>query len=224
MPPPDVFARRVAAAFLVTALTFLGSPTSALPGGQTQEKAAAAKVAKKIEKARGSAKADKKAREALREFQEEVEEYAELHDKELAKIGGQESVASQKTLADAIAAKRSKAKQGDIFEVEIEPLFRRLIAEQLKGPDTLAAQKAIVEGNPGKEKGEATAPVVVRINGVYPLGAPLSTVPPSVLLTLPELPKCLEYRFVNRDLILLDSVAGLIVDFLPAAAPVLSVK
>ncbi len=33
-----------------------------------------------------------------------------------------------------------------------------------------------------------SVPVVVRVNAEYPLGAPRSTVPPSVLLTLPPLP------------------------------------
>ena len=59
---------------------------------------------------------------------------------------------------------------------------------------------------------------------MYPLDAPRSTVPPSLLLTLPPLPSSLHYRFVGRDLILLDSVAQLIVDVLPAAAPDLAVK
>jgi hypothetical protein len=35
---------------------------------------------------------------------------------------------------------------------------------------------------------------------------------------------CLHYRFVERDLILVDSVAQLIVDILPAAAPDLAIK
>jgi len=64
----------------------------------------------------------------------------------------------------------------------------------------------------------------VRVNAEYPPGAPRSTVPPSVLLTLPPLPACLHYRFVDRDLVLVDSVAQLIVDFLPAAVPDLAIK
>ena len=48
--------------------------------------------------------------------------------------------------------------------------------------------------------------------------------PPSVLLTLPPLPACLHYRFVGRELVLVDSEAGLIVDLLPAAAPDLAVN
>jgi hypothetical protein len=64
----------------------------------------------------------------------------------------------------------------------------------------------------------------VKVNAVYAAGAPRSTVPPSVLATLPALPECLRYLFVGRDLILVDSVAQLIVDFLPAAAPDLTIK
>ena len=133
-----------------------------------------------------------------------------------------EPVAAQEALAHAIEAKRAKAKPGDIFRPEVQPLFRRLIAEQLKGPDALDARKAVLEGNPGLEK--ESVPIVVRVNAVYPLDAPRSTVPPSVLLTLPPLPASLHYRFVGRDLILVDSVAQLIVDFLPAAAPDLAIK
>jgi len=57
--------------------------------------------------------------------------------------------------------------------------------------------------------------VNLAVNGVYPTTAPLSTVPPSVLMALPTLPKELEYRFVGRNLILRDTVANLIVDFIP---------
>jgi len=200
----------------------LAVPVLAGPGEGPQEKDQAAKVAKKVEKALGTAHQAEEEREALRHFQDEVAEYAELHTKQLAKLGARESVAMQEALAHAMAAKRAKAKPGDIFQPEVQPLFRRLIAEQLEGPDALAARKAVLEGNPGQD--EDSVPVVVHVNGEYPLGAPRSTVPPSVLLTLPPLPECLHYRFVGQDLILVDSVAQLIVDILPAAAPTLAVK
>ena len=46
-----------------------------------------------------------------------------------------------------------------------------------------------------------------------------ATFPPGVLRQLPALPKPLEYRFVQSNLILRDSEANLIVDVLPDAAP-----
>jgi hypothetical protein len=218
-------ARRSAVCFLIgpVAALCLSVPAVAGPGQSHEEQNEAAKVAKKMEKALGTAHQA----EALRHFAEEVAEYAELHAKQLAKLGSrlpadaQGTVAAQKALAHAIAAKRAEAKPGDIFRPEVQPLFRRLIAEQLEGPDALAARKAVLEGNP--EDPDAV-PILVRVNAEYPPGAPRSTVPPSLLLTLPPLPACLHYRFVGRDLVLVDSVAQLIVDFIPAAAPDLAIR
>jgi len=218
------FARRGAARLLIgpMAALCLVVPVLAGPGERPDEKSEAAKAAKKMEKALATSHQAEEEREALRDFQEEVAEYADLHARQLAKLGARESVATQEALARAIEANRAKARPGDIFRPEVQPLFRRLIAEQLKGPDALDARKAFVEGNPGLEK--ESVPIVVRVNAVYPLDAPRSTVPPSVLLTLPPLPPSLHYRFVGRDLILVDSVAQLVVDLLPAAAPDLSTR
>jgi len=218
------FARRGAARLLIgpMAALCLVVPVLAGPGERPDEKSEAAKAAKKMERALATSHQAEEEREALRDFQEEVAEYADLHARQLAKLGARESVATQEALARAIEANRAKARPGDIFRPEVQPLFRRLIAEQLKGPDALDARKAFVEGNPGLEK--ESVPIVVRVNAVYPLDAPRSTVPPSVLLTLPPLPPSLHYRFVGRDLILVDSVAQLVVDLLPAAAPDLSTR
>jgi hypothetical protein len=205
------FARRGAARFLIGPLAALclAAPVLAGPDQRPAEQNEAAKVAKKMEKALATSHQAEEEREALRHFQEEVAEYAELHARQLAKLGAQE-------------AERAKARPGDIFQPEVLPLFRRLITEQLEGPDALDARKAVLEENPGDE--EDPVPVVVRVNAMYPPGASRSTVPPSVLLTLPPLPACLHYRFVGRDLILVDSVAQLVVDVLPAAAPDLAAK
>jgi hypothetical protein len=69
------------------------------------------------------------------------------------------------------------------------------------------------EGNPRSP--ESPAKVTLAVNAPYPSAAPLSTVPPSLLLKLPPLPDALEYRFVGRNLILWDTKANLIVDILP---------
>jgi hypothetical protein len=208
----------------------LAVPVLAGPGPGGQDKAQATKVAKKVERAALTAHQAEEEREALRHFQHEVADYAELHAKQLTKlkshtaIDAQEALAAQKALAEAIVAKRAKAKPGDIFRPETVPLFRRLIAAQLEGPDALDARKAVRDGNPGQDPEEPSVPVALRVNAEYPTGAPRSTVPPSLLLTLPVLPECLHYRFVGPNLILVDSVAQIIVDFLPAAAPEIAAK
>jgi hypothetical protein len=182
-----------------------------------QEKVAAERVAKKVENAKHKTHEDEEEREALQQFAKEVAEYQRLHDRERKKVGPVESDAAQKALAGAIIARRGKARQGDVFVTEVQPVFKRRIAEQLKGPDTHAARKAVVEGNPGHD--EDSPPVPVLVNAPYPRGATRSTVPPSVLSSLPPLPGSLNYLFVGRNLILIDAVAQVIVDFLPAAAP-----
>jgi hypothetical protein len=42
---------------------------------------------------------------------------------------------------------------------------------------------------------------------------------PALLLKLPQLPKQLRYRFVNRNLLLVDRENGLIVDYMLDALP-----
>jgi len=217
------FARRGAARLLIgLSALCLALPVPAGPAQAPAEQNEAAKAAKKVDRAEKTAHQAEEEREALRGFQEQVAKYVDLHTRLIAKLGEPESVSAQRALAHALAAKRADAKPGDIFRPEVEPVFRRLIAEQLEGPDALDARKTFLEGNPGDEP--PSVPFVVRVNGGYPVGAPRSTVPPSLLLTLPPLPACLHYRFVGRDLVLVDSVAGLIVDFLPAAAPDLAIN
>jgi hypothetical protein len=57
------------------------------------------------------------------------------------------------------------------------------------------------------------------VNGRYPDGVPLTTMPPQVLAALPKLPPELEYRFIGERLVLLDGPAHLIVDFIQDALP-----
>jgi hypothetical protein len=50
----------------------------------------------------------------------------------------------------------------------------------------------------------------VEINGRYPGDEPLATTPASLLNVLPAPPEILAYRFVGRDLVLLDRRSGYI--------------
>jgi len=56
-----------------------------------------------------------------------------------------------------------------------------------------------------------------KVNGVYPKAQPLGSVPSNILATLPPLPEDLEYRFIEKHLILRDTRANLIVDYIPNA-------
>ncbi len=78
----------------------------------------------------------------------------------------------------------------------------------MKGPDGTETKKAI------KEDGPAPASVPFKVNAAYPENQPLPTVPPDLLARLPKLPEQLEYRIVDKHLILRDVDANLIVDYM----------
>jgi hypothetical protein len=156
---------------------------------------------------------------ALADFQEEIEEYIELHRKlartlpSLPKEATIEAIDQrQRALAALIQKARRNAKVGDIFERDSRPVIRKLLYGVFMAPDGKHLREAIKDENPA-------GAVKLTINGRYPDTFPLSTVPSDVLQVLPPLPDELEYRFIGTTLILLDSDAHLIVDYLTAAVP-----
>jgi hypothetical protein len=168
--------------------------------------------------------------DALDEFDDNVEHYVKLHKKALKKVtvpapGPQATpeqiLAHQRALAEAIRTLRPAAKVGDIFLPDSQPALKRIIAEELQGRAGASARSALREGNPPVEiDRDDRMAVRLAVNGGYPEAAPVSTVPPSVLLSLPLLPsEYVEYRFVNRDLVLRDVGANMIIDYIPRAAP-----
>jgi len=114
--------------------------------------------------------------------------------------------AAQQALAERIGAARVGSKRGDIFTPEITTRFRRLLHPEVKDPGT---KDLIKDDNPGQ--------MPFKVNGLYPDKQPLSNVPPNVLASLPPLPKDVDYRFVGKHLILRDSRANLIIDYIPNA-------
>jgi hypothetical protein len=119
----------------------------------------------------------------------------------------------QHALAGKIADARHNARQGDIFTYEVTERFRKIIRKEFHGPEGRLARRTIRQDDPSK--------VIIRlhVNDVFPEGIPLTTTPPTLLLKLPELPPELAYRFVGRDLTLIDTKARLIVDLIPNAIP-----
>ena len=102
-------------------------------------------------------------------------------------------------------AARTTAKQGDIFTPEIAAKFRRLLNPELKGDDGRDA-KAII-------KDDAPTNVTFKVNAKYPEGASVPTVPASLLVNLPTLPEPLQFRIIEKHLVLVDEDADVIVDY-----------
>ena len=171
---------------------------------------------------------------ALREFQDEVEEYVELHQDLLKRVPNvsesataAEMDAHRKKMADAIRAERRHAKQGDIFEPRVAAAFVAAIRKELSGPQGPGMMQEIRAGNPRVEgtprqsdpSREDTRNVALAINLAYPDGAPSSSVPSSLLLVLPRLPEQVKYGFIGRALVLRETEADLILDFVRDVVP-----
>ena len=92
-------------------------------------------------------------------------------------------------LAEAIRKARPDARPGDILTSDVKPMFNELLKDAFKGPGSPKVRASIKEGNPKNEKAPGEVEPVIEVNAVYPKNAPLSTVPPSLLMKLPKLPK-----------------------------------
>jgi hypothetical protein len=172
--------------------------------------------------------------ETLRKFQHEVEEYVELRKDALKQIPPLDDKttpakadAYQTALTNAIIAYRKGSKRGDIFKPEVEQAIRRTLHREFSGPQGPALLNDIKQGNPKVEGNplpqdpskEVKQNVTVAVNARYPESAPYSSVPPSLLLKLPLLPPQVRYRFIGRTLILRDTEADVILDFIPDIVP-----
>ena len=147
------------------------------------------------------------------EVDDEFQFHLTMRARELERQGYTPERARQEALAARIRTARATAKQGDIFTAEIRTKFRRLLAPELKGEDGRDA-KAVL-----KEDAPSPASIPFKVNAKYPEGAPLPSVPSNLLLSLPTLPEPLEYRIIGKHLVLLDTAAGIIVDYIPNAIP-----
>jgi hypothetical protein len=158
---------------------------------------------------------------AMAEFKTKVEAYADLH-RNLAKGVARhretsdpaEITKATQALAAKIQTARVNAKYGDIFTETVRPVFRRLLAPELKGPDGKDV-KAVL-----KDDAPAPGTVPFKVNAKYPEGQPRPTVPVNLLVTLPTLPEPLEYRIVGQHLLLIDTDADLIVDYILNVIPI----
>jgi len=159
--------------------------------------------------------------QALATMNERLKEYVALHMKlerslptEPKGATQEQIVKNQRAFETLLRQARATAKPGDIFTPEARPVIKRLLATIFGGPDGQQVKASIMDENP-------VDPVALKltVNGRYPDTVPLATVPPQVLQTLPKLTEDLEYRFVGDWLILLDTHAHVIADFIDNALP-----
>ena len=151
---------------------------------------------------------------AFGDFKLRVEQYIKLR----KSLPQQHNTTSRKkivdrrsALAQAIREARAGAKPGDIFSPEISEQFLKVIRRTLKGPTASSVRKTI--------QGDPVTGLHLSVNGAYPEDLPLTTVPPTLLRGLPQLPERLAYRIVGHDFVLQDTQARLVIDLIPGAFP-----
>ena len=153
------------------------------------------------------------------EFEARARLYMQFRDKVAGKApkpndAAEMIVADQQRMADKIRVARAGAKQGEIFTPSIAQYFRRQIASSLAGPHGKEIRASLRHAEPVKME--------LQINESYPESVPFQSTPPTLLLNLPSLPDGLEYRILDRELVLRDRDANIAVDYVPNALPELA--
>ena len=117
-------------------------------------------------------------------------------------------------LARSIRAARSFAQPGDLFTRDVRLVLRIDIRNALA--DAHIDVTDLIEELEAVSLDSELPPV--EVNGPFPwgVGAP---VPPVLLDRLPALPLEVQYRFIGRNLVLVDVDANLVLDILPDAIP-----
>ena len=108
-------------------------------------------------------------------------------------------------------AARIGAKPGDAFKPDVAGYIRATIRKEFQGQERQKLRETVLEAD--------TKGVPLRVNYTYPEAKELVEMPPTLLLKLPQLPKQVRYRFVGRNLLLVDRENGLIVDYMLNAVP-----
>lgn len=155
---------------------------------------------------------------AVKRFEQRVKNYVKLRNvvkaklPKLSKDATPEQIESYRANFEAaVRNTRKGAKPGDIFNTEGSDFIRRTLKANVQGRERMELREVVFEGE--------TAPVKVRVNYPYPQLAELIEMPPTILLNLPQLPPEVKYRFVGRNMLLVDRDTNLILDYMTNALP-----
>jgi hypothetical protein len=160
------------------------------------------------------------AEDQMKALQSRIQDYVALHKKANSSLTPVPKNVTDPTivaeheqkLSQGIRSLRANAKQGDIFTPPARQMILAIIKTYL---DHNARATILGDGNPRSP--ESPTPINLAVNATYPSSAPVSTMPPTLLMALPPLPPEVEFRFVGHNLILRDVQANMIVDFMPDA-------
>jgi len=149
-------------------------------------------------------------------FEAKVKQYIDFRDRTVgrqqkATDNSGQILSNQREMTNKLRVARAGAKQGEIFSPAVAQYFRKQIAASLATTRGDQIRSSLRHAEPVKME--------LQINQSYPANQPLQSTPPTLLLNLPELPDGLEYRLMNRELVLRDTQVNLVVDYVPNALP-----
>ncbi len=155
---------------------------------------------------------------AVEAFEKRAKEYSTLRE---SIEGGMPKLSKESTPAEIqahmtafvekVKAARAGAKPGQLFTPDIAEHIRATIKTEFKGSERRELRETVLEAD--------TKGVPLRVNYAYPDSKELVEMPATLLLKLPQLPKQLRYRFVGKNMLLVDRENGLIIDYMLNALP-----
>ena len=155
---------------------------------------------------------------AIKAFESQLKGYLKLRNKiretapKLSKDSTPEQIeAYRKALEESLRAARKGSRRGDLFRPEIADYIRRTLKNEFQGRDRKEIRDIAFETE--------LQGVVLQVNYPYAESAELSEMPATLLSKLPQLPNEVRYRFVGRNLLLVDRESNVIIDFMPDALP-----
>jgi hypothetical protein len=154
---------------------------------------------------------------ALATFQANLQSYLQLRENLAKKLkplsptaSSAELAARQDALAAAIKSARKGARQGDLIPPMAATQIQQTIADDFRQRRP-AATKAVFH--------EVPPTLRAAVNRAFPDDAALATMPALLLKNLPVLPDNLQYRLLQRDLVILDGDTRLIIDYIANVLP-----
>jgi ABC-type transporter MlaC component len=200
--------RPVVAGFIIVFLA-----TAFTPNASAQEK-----VVEKIAAAEQPVNTPAE-KETIKRFNQRVKEYVNLRSgvktkvPKLSKDSTPEQIqAAESAFVTALRTARAGAKPGDLFTPDIAQYIRTTLKTEVRPNEKKEIRKVVLEK-------ETNIPVALKVNHPYPDPKEFVEMPATLLLKLPQLPKEVKYRYVNRNLLLVDTDSNLIIDFMLDALP-----
>ena len=187
----------------------LSDPGAHLPGCTIQSG---------CESARRPSTISKNDKQAIALFERRVKDYVKLRNQvkaklpKLSKDSTPEQIQAFKTsFEEALRSARAGAKRGALFTPQAANYIDRMLQLEFKGKDRLQLREIVFEAeNEG---------IPLKVNYPYPASVELTEMPATLLLKVPQLPKEVRYRFVGRNLLLVDRDNNLIIDYMVGALP-----